>query len=143
MFYHPVRIYHLSLKTLPSEQPFAALLRFALACELHNISSPREHYDSYAGLLGPPTDIYHVAERINIWWSCYNLARRLATVTGLPDGLPDFPDIVSHPISSVWHDFNLSALKVTTVFPVSFSQVEQVSQATRPFRSIELDMLKM
>lgn len=110
-----------------SEYPSAALLRFALACELHNISSPRDYCDSYSGLLGPPTDIYDVAERINLWWSCYNLTRRLAVVTGLPDGLPDSLDIVSRPIFSVWRDFNLSTLKVTTVFPVPFSQVEQVS----------------
>lgn len=77
--------------------------------------------------------MYHVAERINLWWSCYNLTRRLATVTGLPDGLPDSPDIVSRPIFSVWRDFNLSTLKVTTVFPAPFSQVEQVSQAVHPF----------
>lgn len=140
MFYRPVRLYH-SLMFSSPKRSFAALLRFALACELHNISSPQEHYDSYAGLLGPPADIYHVAERINTWWSCYTLARRLATVTGLPDGLPDFPDIVSYPISSVWHEFNLSTLKVTTVFPVPFSRVEQVSQALRPFQPIQFDIL--
>lgn len=103
-----------------------ALLRFALACDLHSISNPRQHLSTYAGLLGAPYDIYQVAEHINIWWSCYNLARRLATVTGLPDGLPDLPDIVSTILSPSQWIFNPLALKVTTVFPVPFSQIEQV-----------------
>lgn len=66
-----------------------------MACGLNTINDPNIHFTSYVGLLGPASDMYQVAERINLWWGCFILARRLATVTGLSDGLDNFPYSVS------------------------------------------------
>ena len=77
-----------------------ALLRFAIACDLNRISDPRQHMSSYSGLLGQPADVYAVAERINMWWSCYVLAHQLSTITGLPNDLPAGSHVVC-PFQSV------------------------------------------
>jgi hypothetical protein len=40
-------------------------------------------------LIPPPRDEFHVAERVNLWWSVYALDRFLSLSMGLPGGLPD------------------------------------------------------
>jgi len=89
---------HLGYLVNQCSQPTSiALLRFAMACDLHRISDPRQHMSSYSGLLGQPADIYAVAERINLWWSCYILAHQLSTLTGLPNDLPAGSAVVRLP----------------------------------------------
>lgn len=83
---------------------------------------------SYSGLLGQPADIYAVAERINMWWGCYVLAHQLSTITGLPNDLPAGSPVVCtfepHCTRSTMESSD--HLQVTTVFPVTFAQVETV-----------------
>lgn len=64
----------------------------------HEISNPLSHLhgDTY----GPNNktgarDLYQVAERVNLWWSVYVLAQRVAFTSGSPDGCPDLPPEVT------------------------------------------------
>jgi hypothetical protein len=41
----------------------------------------------YTGLLGPPRDFIHVAERINLWWAIYILDRLISLGSALPPGV--------------------------------------------------------
>lgn len=34
-------------------------------------------------------DVYHIAERINLWWSIYVLSQRTAIMNGSPEGCPE------------------------------------------------------
>lgn len=36
-----------------------------------------------------PQDVFHVAERINLWWSIYILSQRVAIMNGSPEGCPE------------------------------------------------------
>jgi hypothetical protein len=92
-----------------SQLTSTALLRFAMACDLHRISDPRQHMSSYSGLLGQPADIYAVAERINLWWSCYILAHQLSTLIGLPNDLPAGSAVV-RPSRTILRVSNLSGI---------------------------------
>lgn len=58
-----------------------AVMAIGIACNLHQLSDPNKHD---WGILTPPTDDLHVAERINLWWSLYLLERLIAMVTATP-----------------------------------------------------------
>ncbi|KAF9515056.1 hypothetical protein BS47DRAFT_1381714 [Hydnum rufescens UP504] len=64
----------------------SSITRFAIACELHEISNPAAHME-YTGLLGPPRDLFHIAERINLWWAIYILDRLISLGSALPPGV--------------------------------------------------------
>lgn len=36
------------------------------------------------GILPPPLDDFHVAERVNLWWTLYLLDRLIAIMAGIP-----------------------------------------------------------
>lgn len=64
---------------------FQAVAHWAIACDLHCISDPKQyvHCGEY-GLLEPLVDLVHFAERVNLWWAIFLLDRRVALATGLP-----------------------------------------------------------
>lgn len=68
------------------------LVRFALGYGLHEIN-PLDYVEPRGVFrkrdLGPQaasTDVFHIAERINLWWSIYLLSQRVAIMNGSPEG---------------------------------------------------------
>lgn len=66
-----------------------AVMRFSIACGMHEISDPSAQMNEWSGLLPPPTDIVDLFERINLWWGIYQLDRGAAVGSGLPRSVSD------------------------------------------------------
>lgn len=83
----------------------SGLVRFVIGFGWHDISDPVHYLYYHAHSPDNKTgtrDLYQVAERINLWWSVYVLAQRVAFTSGSHDGCPDLPPEVTLTSTPTW-----------------------------------------
>jgi hypothetical protein len=77
-------------------------VNFALACNLHNISSPKEGDDSSITLLRPyPMNAWDLQHRINAFWCTFTMDRSLSCMFGFDVALPDAVELPFLSLSSL------------------------------------------
>lgn len=93
-----------------------AVVAVAAACNLDQIAEPEAIASHDWGMLAPPVDDFHIAERINLWWSLYILDRTIAMMAAVPGvcTLNHFQVSVCRPQGScveAWNDSQRSTCK--------------------------------